>query len=111
MKSRGTTRRLVLSHHRVVKTVKGEPFVAKPTCALIDALFQPKAFFHFGMAQARLAVIAQPRFGQIEVIVQILEFFAKCSDLLALPSDRAERSFLSDFSHKRLSDDRSCESQ
>ena len=40
-------------------------------------LFQSVAFFDFIVGEARFAFVAHAGFGQVEIIVQVLQFFAQ----------------------------------
>ena len=73
-------------------------------CAAGAKLFQAVAFFDFSVGKARFAFVAHAGFGQIEIIVQILQLLAQRGDLLALPGDGADNGLLRGFSHKHLFD-------
>jgi len=49
--------------------------------------FDAVAFFDFSVGEARFAFVAHAGFGQIKIIVQVLQFLAQRGDLLALPMD------------------------
>ena len=54
------------------------------------------------MGEARFAFVAETRFGQIQIIVQILQFLAESGDLLALPGNGADHALLGGFGHGHL---------
>lgn len=78
------------------------------SCPHTAKLFQAVAFFDFRVGEARFAFVADAGFGQVEIIVQILQFLAQRGDLLALAGDGADNGLLRGLSHKRLFDYRFC---
>jgi hypothetical protein len=56
-------------------------------------LFDAVAFFDLGLGEARLGLIAHAGFGQVQIIIQLLQIFAQRGDLFAFLMDGANDGF------------------
>jgi hypothetical protein len=67
-------------------------------------LFYAVALFYLSVGETRFAFITNTRFGQIQIIAQVLQFLAKRGKLDPFLSNRTDDGFFQGFNHKRLFD-------